>query len=547
MATVDSRGRRIKVLHCVMSLLPMGIDVLLALLSGLLLILSFPNFDIEFFAWIALVPLLIAVKGKSPKSAFGLSFLTGIIFLMGVFYWINIIDGVTWTDFLLMGVYLGSYFGVFGLALRLISQRTQISPVFAAPCIWVSMEYLRSHAGFLGLPWALLGHSQYLNIPVIQISSITGVYGISFLIVMVNTLLSEIMLVLRPRKEGTLPGLRTAPLKPVLATAAILGVSLLYGFSVLSDSPEEDKVSVSVIQGNIPQALKWNPKYRKRHLEKHARLTREAAGASRPSLIVWPEGSVQRPLTHALALRKMLFTLAKETNSHLLVGNSSRPKIGPREFNRSHWFNSAFLVSPDKGIVGQYNKIGLLPFAEYLPYKDLFPWPSRFASRAGSFVPGKEYTVFNLNGAKFAVLICWESIFPDLFRKFVTNGADFTVNIANEAWFEETSAPYQFLAMNVFRAVENRVSLVRSANTGVSGFIDPYGRVTGTVKDKDKEIFVDGHLTMEVPLARQRTFYTIYGDIFAYMNLTMAVLLLFTPLLKSSREYRRRIPACRYG
>ena len=160
--------------------------VLLALLSALLLILSFPRFDFEFLAWIALVPLFVALKDKSLKWAFALSFLMGISFLMGVFYWINVISGFKWNDFLILGIYLGSYFGIFGLGLNFIRQRTNLHYSFAAPFLWVSMEYLRSHAGFLGLPWALLGHSQYLNLAVIQVASITGVYGVTFLIVLVN-------------------------------------------------------------------------------------------------------------------------------------------------------------------------------------------------------------------------------------------------------------------------------------------------------------------------------------------------------------------------
>ena len=511
----------------------------LALLSALLLILSFPKFDLWFLAWIALAPLFVTLKDKSLKSAFGLSFFMGISSMMGIFYWINIIEGVKWNDFILLGVYFGSYFGLFGLALGFVTRNTKLSPVFAAPFIWVSLEYLRSHAGFLGLPWALLGHSQYLNIPVIQVSSIAGVYGVSFLIVMVNALLSEIFLTWASKRRWALPQPSSALQRPVIATLLVVGTSLLYAMSVLSNAPGGDKFRIAVIQGNIPQELKWKPELRKQHLNKHARLTREAASSTRPTLIVWPEGSVQRPLKRDLHLRKMLYTLTKETNTYLLVGSAARPKIGSKEFRKTRWFNSAFFFSPERGIVGQYDKIRLLPFAEYLPYKDSPLWPSRLASKAGVFVPGKEYTTFNVNGAKFGVTICWENIFPNLFRRFVLNGANFMVNITNEAWFGETAVPYQFMAMSVFRAVENRVSVVRSANTGISGFIDPYGRVIGNIKSQNKDIFVEGFLTKDIPLSQQRTFYTIYGDIFVYMNLLATVLMLSLSYLKSQRGWGR--------
>jgi len=509
--------------------------VLLSLLSAFLLILSFPRFDLGFLAWIAVIPLFVALKDMGLKSAFGLSFLAGISFLMGVFYWINVINGFGWTDFVLLGVYLGSYFGLFGLALSFISQRTKLSPVFTAPFIWVSMEYLRSHAGFLGLPWALMGHSQYLNIPMIQISSITGAYGVSFLIVMVNALLSEIILYCGSKKQGTLVQSWPKLVSAAVVTIFLFTISLTYGFVRVSNQHAGDKVTITAIQGNIPQDVKWNPEFKKLHLAKHVKLTKQAAKLSRASLIVWPEAAAEGFFKRDLRLLKTFITLAKETNTHLLIGSSARPKFGSREFRRKNSFNSAFLVSPMGRIAGQYNKIHLLPFAEYFPYGDSFPWPSRLVSRTSNFIPGNEYTVFNVNGAKFGVTICWENIFPDLFRKFVMNGAHFMVNIANEAWFGETAAPYQFLSMSVFRAVENGISIVRSANTGISGFIDPYGRIMGTVKVGDKDIFVQGYLTKAIPLLQRKTFYTIYGDIFAKTSLVTALLMIGLSFLKTRR------------
>ena len=513
--------------------LRIGPGVLSSFFSALLVILSFPKFDLGFLAWIALVPLFCALKDKSLKWAFGLSFLTGISFLMGIFYWINVIGGFEWSHFILLGLYFGCYFGLFGLALNFISQKTELPSIFSAPFLWVSLEYIRSHADFLGLPWALLGHSQYLNIPVIQIASLTGVYGISFLIVMVNAAVSEVILSWVSRKRGTSIGRRPELFKPGAVVICALGLSLAYGFRVTANNSASDRIRVTVIQGNIPQEIRWEREYLKHNLDRHIALTREAATSDNTSLIVWPETSVQGSLTQDLSLLSTMSALAKETQTHLLVGSAVRPKFGSGEFRKRNWFNSAFLISSRGRIAGKYDKINLLPFAEYLPYKDIFSWPEGLASKAGSFIPGKDYTVFNVNGSKFGVMICWESIFPDLFRKFVKNGANFMVNITNEAWFGETAAPYQFLAMTVFRAVENRISIARSANTGISGFIDPYGRILGRVKDGNKDIFVQGYLTMEIPLSRQGTFYTMYGDIFAYLNLIMTGLMLAVSFLKT--------------
>lgn len=503
----------------------------LVLLSALLLISAFPKFDLAFLAWVALVPLLIALKDQNLKSAFGLAFLTGVCFLMGVFYWMNVINDFTLTHFVLLGIYLGAYFGLFGLALNLISRRTGISSVFTAPFIWVSMEYLRSHAGLLGLPWALSGHSQYLNLPLIQISSFTGVYGVSFLIVTVNAALSEAILSWQHRIPGS-PEHWSTLVKPAVVPIFLLGATLLYGLSVLSERPDRETITVSVIQANLPQVIRGQPGLRELNLQKLVRLSREAAARSQASLIVWSETAVQGSLIQEPILLNILSTVAGEAQSHLLVGVSVRQKFGRRESITKNRFNSAFLISPS-GIVGQYHKIHILPFGEYLPYKDFLPWPSSFALQAGDVVAGKEFTLFDLNNMKFGVAICWESIFPDLFRQFVKNGATFMVNITDEAWFEKTAAPYQFMAMSVFRAVENRVSIARAANTGISGFIDPYGRVIGKVSKGTQDIFVEGYLTKVIPVSEKRTFYTNFGDVFAYANLVATFFALAASLMKA--------------
>jgi apolipoprotein N-acyltransferase len=177
----------------------------------------------------------------------------------------------------------------------------------------------------------------------------------------------------------------------------------------------------------------------------------------------------------------------------------------------------------------------LLPFGEYLPLKNL-PWPSRISAlwEGGAFVPGNEYTVLDLTVFKLAVTICWENIFPNLVREFVKNGADLIVNITNEAWFGDTAAPYQFMAMNVFRAVENRVAIARAANTGISGFIDPVGRILGTVNKNNQEILVEGYLVKDLPLSQPGTFYTRHGDLFAWLCLGMLLVMLFWSFAKTS-------------
>ncbi len=498
--------------------------ILFSVLSGLLLILCFPRYDIEYLAWIAMVPLLIAIKDKNLKSAFGLCLIAGILFYTCVFYYFSLVKGVSLIDFALVVLYLSlCYFGLFGFCLNLVSRRTILSPVITAPVLWVSLEYVRSYAGIVSHPMMLMGHSQYLNLPIIQISSFTGVYGVSFLIIMVNVAVCEII------------HNRSNAFKPIIATIIVSGISLIYGFGVITKEPVGDNVRISVAQPNIPTDVKWKHESRKQNLKKMMQMTREIERKENPSLIVWPETAVQGSFRNELYLSNTISSLTKEIGTRLLFGNAQHPKHGSRELRKEKKYNSAFLISPEGKIEGQYNKIHLLPFAEYLPYKDSLPWPSKYVSSAGNFISGDEYTIFNHDEARFGTIICWESFYPELFRQFVKRGADFMINITNEGLLGEDHS-YKIMAQNVFRTVENRVSLVRCGNTGISCFIDPYGDIMGSVHDcNGKKVSVEGHLTMEVPLSHERTFYTVYGDVFIYMNMTMAVLLIGLSFFRNIR------------
>jgi apolipoprotein N-acyltransferase len=459
------------------------------------------------------------------------------VFFTSIFYWINKISGYKLFDFTISVFYLSLFFGIFGLAFNFTAKRKRMPLVLAAPALWVSLEYLRSHAGALSFPLALIGHSQYLNLPVIQISSFTGAYGVSFLIVMVNTVLSDIVLRYLSRRESPDTGLfRLLPLKSVIVTIFILAILLVYGFSVLSNKPGGERVGITVIQGNIPHSMRWKPEFRKLNLQKHIKLTKEALkNVHNTLLIAWPEIAAEGSLPRNISILSKLFTLARETRTHLLIGSSDRPKFGDKDLKKKKRFNSAFLISPKSRILGQYNKIYLTPFGEYLPYKDSFPWPSRYRSASASFSRGSEHTIFQFSSMRFGTTICWENVFPDFFRQFVKDGAEFMVNITNEAWFGESPAPYHFVSMNVFRSVENRVSIARSAYSGISCFIDPYGRIIGKISKDNKDILVEGFMTEEIPLSQQKTFYTQYGNIFTYVNMLFS---LFIPVLSFTKKQK---------
>jgi apolipoprotein N-acyltransferase len=402
-----------------------------------------------------------------------------------------------------------------------------------APVLWVSMEYLRLHAGFLTFPSALLAYSQYKNLPVIQMSSITGAYGVSFLVVMVNAGLGEFV-------EGYFKtdnrsavdnsvGTQLKKFQPIFFSAAFLGICLIIGGAKLSEDNGTSGLEVTVVQGNISHGNQWDPRYKYSHLQKHINLTKSAIREQKPDLVVWPESSLQGPLESDNAAQSILAALAKDNGIHMILGTSQSPKFGKGGIKGKELYNSAFFLLPDGSFSGHYDKIRLVPFGEYIPAKGVLPWPGRYISKDAVFTPGVEYKIFDIVDIPFAVAICWESSFPDLVRRFVKNGAKFLVNITNESQGGMTAASYQALAINVFRAVENRVAVVRSANTGISCFISPKGEVMGKVSKKGHEIFVEGYLTREIPLELAGTFYSQYGDIFSYISMVLAfVIAIFT-------------------
>ncbi|MFA4842679.1 MAG: apolipoprotein N-acyltransferase [Candidatus Omnitrophota bacterium] len=512
-------------------------DFLLCILSAGLLIYSFPNFNIWLCAWIGFVPLFFAIKGKSKVKAFLLSYITGVIFWLGIVYWLI---HVTLPGLIILVLYLALYFGFFGFLVSLFTDNKDTFPItcqtVCVPAIWVLLEYIRSHL-FTGFPWALLGYSQYLNLPAIQIADIAGVWGVSFLVMLVNVAIFEIIL---SAKSKLKPRLKIISALLVL----ILLLVLSYGYYRLRPrpaAPSFQSVKVCVIQGNIPQELKWEPTAKADILEKYLRLAREAA-LEHPQLIIWPEAALPVVLEDEPAYLEKTQNLAKELRAPLLIGAVRR--------DGGLYYNSALLLSSEGRALNIYDKLHLVPFGEYIPLRNMFPFLETVVP-IGDFTAGKEYMVFRyskenlqrndnnraITEVKFSVLICFEDLFPELSREFVRQGADFLVNITNDAWFGRTSSPYQHLSASVLRAVENRVPLVRAANTGVSGFISPYGKIISLVHDeKGRYIFSEGYKTERIPLfAKAVTLYSRFGDYFIFVCLIF-ILYVIIALSKNPRS-----------
>ena len=499
---------------------------ILAGLSGILLILSFPSFNLFPLGWIGLIPLLIALQSTSSwKSAFLHGYLTGAILFLGLVYWIILLypfANIFLTTFawLLLAAYLALYFGIFSALLHGIPWKSGLPFIFIATAIWTGLEWVRSW--FLtGFPWGSMGYTQWNNLPAIQIASITGVHGVSFIIVLLNATIAD---VIRPyfisKDQSTAPKTSSRFTFYVLRfiPIAIVIACLAYGAQVLS-KPIETTAStkIALAPGNVPQIQKWDPAYWSQIFERYMDLIK-AADAEEPDLIILPETALHGKIFafEGNVYMKKLKQILNEGQIHLLTGTHTTAE--------GKMYNSVFLLSPTSEILGSYSKIHLVPFGEYVPITRHLP---NFIQLSSGFEPGKSIDLFPIPHAEnrqMGVVICFESVFPDLFRKFVKKGASVMGILTNDAWFDGTACPEQHLAMAPFRAVENRVAVFRCANGGISCIIDALGRtITTPILASDTENF----LIERIPLSDHRgTVYTRYGDWFPILCFLVSVLLI---------------------
>lgn len=493
-------------------------NMFLAGVSGLLLVCSFPGFDYAGLVWMALVPLLVVLRSCRLQAAFGFSFLTGAIFFTGMWWWWLSVDEIHAGNFLLAILFNALYFGLFGLGTSFFYARGTASVLLALPTLWVLLEYLRSHLFFLAFPWGLLGYTQYQVLPVATLAALTGVYGVSFLIVLVNGLVTELSWAAFTSFSGRLcsPVLVTRrpflPLVPMAGFSLFMGATVLWGFAGKDERSSSDTLNVAAVQGNVYTFASRNPERRQAVLQTYQDLSLRAASL-RPDLIVWPSSSVPGRLPADAGLALTLSQVAQTTGSHVLVGAAGYDKLQPQSGKPRGLTNSAFLFSPPGGLVGRYDKNRLLPFGEYLPLRKIVPWPSWIISQQADTVPGDRVPAFRLHHARFVVQICWENLFPDVIRQVLGQEVEFLVSMTNESFTSQPSAHYQMLAMYVFRAIENHIAIVRSATTGISALIGPTGQILTTVRNAEsREVDVEGFVVGTIPLSTERTFYTRHGD-----------------------------------
>ena len=481
--------------------------LLVAAGSGLLLAAAFPRPDLFPLAWVALIPLLLVMR----RRPFAAGFTAGLVFFAVVLYWLNIVmttyGGLPLPLSLLAYLFLLAYLAVyFGLATWLscrLETVLKLPYLVTLPPIWVALEYLRGWL-FTGFPWAIIGYSQQNFSLAIQSSDVTGVYGVSLMLVVVNCAIAGVLVA--PRSRLAWLG--------VVATCVISISHFGYGFWRESQPLEQraEQLRVALIQGNIDQGQKWAPENRHSSIDRYQQLSIQAM-KDHPDLIIWPEAATPFFLQDQSDLATQVKELPERLNASLLLGSPSYQLLPSGEYQ---YFNSAFLYSSTGKKLGRSDKIHLVPFGEYVPLETILSFIDKLVVGVGDFSPGRVQPL-PLNGHTLGVLVCYEAIFPALAREYVQEGSSLLVNLTNDAWFGDSSAPYQLLAMTRFRAIENRVWIARAANTGISALISPAGRIT-----LSSPVFEPLQLSGVVGLGANATFYTRFGDVFAFICLLLS-------------------------
>lgn len=518
-----------------------------AFLSGILLVLCFAPFEQAWLVWIALSPLIAALWFGTPsrrhplveKAALG--YVTGLTYFLGSLVWLTTVTTAGW---FILCLYLALYPAVWAAFLFVVatprehlgttpsiwlSSWNNLRVGLLAAAGWVTLEFLRGHV-FTGFGWNSLGVSLHANIPLLQLASLTGVGGLSFLAVLSSVIAVATLRRLALEARG---GKIRAHFDFTL-TLSLIVVSFVFGLRQLRHTTETLPLRVAAVQPAIPQEEKWNPAFEQRIYETLDRLT-AAASALQPHLIVWPEAAIPRGFFEDRTANHFVKTQVARGDFALLFGSL----ILSHEAD----YNAALMLSKPESEALVYPKTHLVMFGEYIPFRESFPL---FAILVGDLVPadfdaGKGPVLFQLLTPPIAMapLICFEDTLGSLGRQAAQAGAQMFVNITNDGWFKRSAGSQQHVAHAVFRCAETRRPMIRAANTGITCAIDRFGRMHQVLQTAEGDTFAEGVLLaeIEVPVTPPQTFYVIYGDLFSQLCLVATfVALVVTP-------FRRRIPA----
>ena len=480
----------------------------LIIVSAILLSLSFHPLGLHFLAWFALVPLLFATQDVKASIAFRRGVIFGFVFSLMSLFWLVFLQIETNIKILMLFglVLLFLYFGLYYGTSLLIANRIGL---WMLPFALSGLEFVRG-IGELGFPWLSLGYSQARSPIIIQQASIYGVYGISFWLVLINVLVYQLIT------------LRKA--KYLFSCALVIVLPLVYGLFRMKE-PIEDLILVGVVQPNIDPNLKFTKAMREQTFSRLIKLSEQLKTSASQNgdsleLIIWPETATPIFITFPGRYQEQVLQLSRRVNTAIFTGTPMY------DSEKREMYNGAILIDPRLGITQEYRKIHLVPFSEHIPFEDHIPLFREIDVGGSHFSPGKEYTVFRSKRISFSCLICFESIFPELSRRFVSDGAHLLINITNDGWFGKISGPQQHNDMAILRTVENGVPLARSANTGISMIVDKYGRIL-----KETELFREDIIWNNISVAPIQTVYQMLGDVVPIFSLILITILLFSKII----------------
>jgi len=496
--------------------------LLLALASGVTLALSFPNYRLPLLGWISVTLLILASYGARPAVAPVYGLLHGLVFYPVCLPWIAVVmeqygnvDGLISAGILgLMALAGGIICAIFSWSVAVASRKGAGIACALAPFLWVAIEFVRARLPIIGFPWNLAGYAASGNLALVQLTMITGIYGLSFVVAAWGSLLAYAILSGRQRVWKT----------AIVATGVLIFIAGVGGYFV---PRTQARYVAHLVQTNFPQSYTYPPDWMPQHaadLDQLERISVEAA-TKMPGLVVWPEVSAPFSLQEAdFAPRAQ--RIARDAGQDFLVGVEDWKHNAAGKFIAT---NSAVLLDPSGNRIFTYDKIHLVPFGEYVPLRKYLTFAGKLTADIGDFTPGTEYRVGRLPGGTFGSFICYEAIFPNEVRQFTANGAQLLINMSNDAWFGRSAAPAQHEMMARVRAVENRRWLLRDTNNGFTVDFDPYGRTVAALPTD-----IRGELDAPYDFRSDRTFYARFGDWFAYLCVVASIALVVLAIMRGS-------------
>ena len=484
----------------------------LLIISAVLLILAFPPFPTGIVAWVALIPLFFFLIHRGLKEAWIGGLFFGLIWTAGTVYWIALptVLGLLGT-LIIVPLYSGLFALVMAWLLRTWGKRV----LWTAPVVWTGLEILSSWGPF-AFPWNLLGYTQTFRLEPLQMASVTGVFGLSFWVVLINVLGFFLYVSFGEKKRR---------FRLAAALALVIGIPWIHGTLALRATDATDPgARISLAQGNVDPQRRWTPAFIDSNFTTYYRLTFQAI-AFQPDLMIWPETAATCYLAHKPSYLRPVREWVDTLDAPLLTGSPDYRWVDRETAQR---YNSALLLRPNRWKIERYIKVNLVPFSERVPFVDQLPFllsvGDYFKLGMGNFTPGDSGVVFDLvsreggTEAPFSPLICYDSVFPYFVADCVRQGATFLALITNDGWFGKTSGPYQHAKIAVVRAIENRRWIARCANTGISACIDPHGRIHGSTRLNQEAL-----LNCRVGVTRSLSFFTRHGRWVLWIN--QAVLL----------------------